>query len=273
MKKPATSCILALALLLLWGCGSLKQQNKPLPYDRSDVPATCPKQEVAEVIPPEPPKPPEESPRRKGKKSGLYRSGKKIYYPTVKKRGYEERGVASWYGPSFHGRKTASGQLFDMHRVSAAHRLLPMHAQVIVTNLENGRSTTLTVNDRGPFVAGRVIDLSYAAAKKLGMLDQGLARVDIRASNPLPGQKDGDLLGDFFVHIGSFQTTEAANYLVDDMKCLRYKHSMIKVIKTDRDGEIRWRVELGPYTSMSDAHRAHSITVKDYPSAFVVSAS
>jgi len=145
-----------------------------------------------------------------------------------------------------------------------------MHTKVTVTNLENGRSTVLAVNDRGPFIDGRVLDLSYAAAKDLGMLDRGLARILIHTSEPLPGQKNNDIVGEYFIHIGSFETEEAAKCLCEDMKSLNYKRSIIKVIRADRDGEIHWRVELGPYQSMSRANRAHSKIVKDYPSAFVV---
>jgi len=157
-----------------------------------------------------------------------------------------------------------------MYKISAAHKLLPMHAKVTVTNLENGRSAVLVVNDRGPFVAGRVVDLSYAAAKNLGMVDRGLARVLIRTSEPVPGQRNNDIVGEFFIHIGSFEAKEAAMCLREDMKSLNYKPSILRVIRADRDGEIHWRVELGPYRSMSGANKAHSNVVKDYPSAFVV---
>lgn len=157
-----------------------------------------------------------------------------------------------------------------MHKISAAHKLLPMRTRIDVTNLENGKNITLTVNDRGPFVPGRVLDLSYAAAKSLDMVDKGLARVHIRTSEKVEGQKSKDMLGKFFVHIGSFENEADAGYLIEDMKSLNYKPSLIKTIKVDRDGDIIWRVELGPYKSMSAANKAHSRTVKDYPSAFVV---
>jgi rare lipoprotein A len=137
-----------------------------------------------------------------------------------------------------------------------------MHAKVTVTNLENGRSTALVVNDRGPFVAGRVLDLSYAAAKHLGMVEKGLARVLIRTSEPVPGQKNDDILGAFFIHIGSFEAEQAAMCLREDMRSLNYKHSVIKVIKADRDGEIHWRVELGPQAIVLTAHSKE----EDYPS-------
>ncbi len=91
--------------------------------------------------------------------------------------GWVQTGIASWYGPKFHGRLTASGERFDMHALTAAHRMLPLGSLVRVVNLDNGRSVVVRINDRGPFAKGRIIDLSYAAAQKLGMIRQGTARV------------------------------------------------------------------------------------------------
>jgi rare lipoprotein A len=98
-------------------------------------------------------------------------------------QGYEETGFASWYGEQFHGRPTASGETYDMHRHSAAHRTLPLHTWVEVTNLDNGRSLVLKVNDRGPFAhtGSRILDLSYAAARELGVVGPGTAPVRVRA--------------------------------------------------------------------------------------------
>jgi rare lipoprotein A len=90
---------------------------------------------------------------------------------------FSQRGEASWYGPQFHGRPTASGEVFDMHRRSAAHRSLPFGTVVRVRNLDNGREIEVRINDRGPFVRGRIVDLSRAAAEELGMLDNGIAPV------------------------------------------------------------------------------------------------
>jgi rare lipoprotein A len=92
---------------------------------------------------------------------------------------YTERGLASWYGKKYHGRLTASGERFDMHRPSAAHKTLPFGVAVRVTNLDNGRRIVVRINDRGPFVKGRIIDLSKAAAKKLGMIESGVVPVKI----------------------------------------------------------------------------------------------
>ena len=97
---------------------------------------------------------------------------------------YKEVGMASWYGPQHQGRPTADGEIFDMNKPSAAHKTLPLPSIVEVKNLENGRTIKVRVNDRGPFADGRIIDLSRAAAEKLGFLDQGLAKVRVRYVGP-----------------------------------------------------------------------------------------
>jgi rare lipoprotein A len=96
--------------------------------------------------------------------------------------GFRQVGLASWYGPGFHGRKTASGERFDQNDLTAAHRKLPLGSEVRVTNLENGRSITVEINDRGPYIDGRVIDLSKAAAGRLGIIEDGVAEVRIEAT-------------------------------------------------------------------------------------------
>lgn len=98
--------------------------------------------------------------------------------------GYQAEGVASWYGEEFHGRRTSSGEPYDMYAMTAAHPTLPLPSYVEVVNLENGRRVVVRVNDRGPFHAERIIDVSYAAAHRLGMLGRGTARVRIRALQP-----------------------------------------------------------------------------------------
>lgn len=102
------------------------------------------------------------------------------YYPLRSAAGFSQKGKASWYGRRFHGRRTASGERFNMYAMTCAHKRLPMNSRVRVTNLRNGKSVVVRVNDRGPFARGRVIDLSYAAAKKLGFVRAGTARVRVR---------------------------------------------------------------------------------------------
>jgi len=118
----------------------------------------------------------------------------KRYYTKSSSRGHVERGLASWYGKKFHGRKTSNGERYNMYAMTAAHKTLPLPTYVRVSNLTNGRSTVVRVNDRGPFHGKRIIDLSYSAACRLGMAAQGIAMVEIRAIDPSttkPNQQDG----------------------------------------------------------------------------------
>jgi rare lipoprotein A len=109
----------------------------------------------------------------------------KRYFVLSSSVGYIERGVASWYGPGFHKVRTSTGELYDMYGMTAAHKTLPLPAYVRVTNLQNGRSIVVRVNDRGPFVGNRIIDLSYTAASKLDMLRNGTAMVEVRSLEPV----------------------------------------------------------------------------------------
>ncbi len=118
----------------------------------------------------------------------------KRYYTKSSSRDHVERGNASWYGKKFHGRKTSSGERYDMHQMTAAHKTLPLPTYAMVTNLDNGRRVVVKVNDRGPFVGNRVIDLSYAAAKRLDMVNTGIARVEVRSVDPRDHGKDGGAL-------------------------------------------------------------------------------
>lgn len=133
------------------------------------------------LIPGSPPPPPKPRTFDPGtyKVGNAYQVEGEWYYPKVD-LAYEERGIASWYGPNFHGKKTANGEVFDMNLVSAAHKTLPMPSVVRVTNLENGRSLIIRINDRGPFVRGRIIDLSRHAAELLGFSNKGTAMVHVR---------------------------------------------------------------------------------------------
>ncbi|MDR2613056.1 MAG: septal ring lytic transglycosylase RlpA family protein [Deltaproteobacteria bacterium] len=118
------------------------------------------------------------APKRSGKS---YVINGKRYYILATSEGYKEKGLASWYGEPFHGRKTASGEVYDMNEITAAHKTLPLHTWVEVVNTETRQSLLLRINDRGPFVDGRVIDLSKAAAKRLGVYRPGTAKVVVVA--------------------------------------------------------------------------------------------
>ncbi len=133
------------------------------------------------------------------------------YFP----EGNVQTGIASWYGPEFHGKSTSSKEIYDMHDLTAAHSTLPLGTYVMVTNLTNGRSVAVRINDRGPFVKDRVIDLSYAAAKALDMIGPGTAQVRIEVlkniSPPASSQK-------FSVQVGSFVLKENALALKKELK-------------------------------------------------------
>jgi len=140
-----------------------------------------PAADAATVIPGSLPPPPPSRPYDPGtyKVGNPYQVAGQWYYPKVD-LAYNERGVASWYGPNFHGKKTANGEIFDMTLIGAAHKTLPLPSVVRVTNLENGRSLVVRINDRGPFVRGRIIDLSRRAAQLLGFTRKGTAMVHVR---------------------------------------------------------------------------------------------
>ena len=113
-----------------------------------------------------------------------YRVGKTWYQPVAHAKDFRQRGVASWYGKKFHGRRTSSGEVYDMYAMTAAHKTLPLGTHVRVHNLKNDREAVVRINDRGPFVRGRIIDLSYTAAAKLGMVGHGTAQVEVTALPP-----------------------------------------------------------------------------------------
>ncbi len=145
------------------------------------------------VAPPPPERPPPESvpevvpriePRSRNGNPPFYDVLGKRYFVLSSSTGYVERGVASWYGPGFHRVRTSTGEFYDMYAMTAAHKTLPLPAYVRVTNLQNGRSIVVRLNDRGPFVGNRIIDLSFTAASKLDMLRNGTAMVEVRSIEP-----------------------------------------------------------------------------------------
>ena len=139
----------------------------------------------------------------------------KLSFGKIEKRETKEvqYGVASWYGKDFHGKPTSSGEIYDMYQLTCAHNTLPLGTMVMVTNLDNGRSVELKVNDRGPFVKERVIDLSYAAAQILGMWEKGTAYVKVEVIGPLIEQ-----IQRFTLQVGSFIDEANAQKLADQLR-------------------------------------------------------
>jgi rare lipoprotein A len=142
--------------------------------------------------------------------------GKK-YYPTVAHVDDEFTGIASWYGPKFHAKKTSNGEIYDMYGQTAAHKTLPMNTMVRVDNLENGKSTIVRINDRGPFVAGRIIDLSNKAAHDIDMVKKGTAKVKVtvlgfngKIATTYEEKQQTATVGNYFVQVGAFSKIEGA---------------------------------------------------------------
>lgn len=171
----------------------------------------------------------------------------RVSYPAGYPIGYVERGVASWYGPGFHGNKTANGEHFDMHQMTAAHRTLPLGSVVQVRSLSNGRSVTVRINDRGPFAKGRVLDLSLAGAKVLGMTGTGTDRVELRvvAYQGRPGA-----FGALWVQVGSFVDPSNAQALAAR---LRESFPEVRISPVDLAVGRRYRVQIGQFSREAEA--------------------
>ncbi|MGQ3887723.1 septal ring lytic transglycosylase RlpA family protein [Legionella sp. CNM-1927-20] len=152
-------------------------------------------------------------------------------------KGYKTRGIASWYGTKFHSHRTSSGENYDMYSMTAAHKTLPLPTYVRVKNLSNGREAIVKVNDRGPFRKDRIIDLSYAAASKLGLLPHGTAPVEVEAL-AFPGKSD---FAHYYVQAGAFSSKDLANLL--QKKLSKLTPSPILVEKHQE----RFIVKVGPF--------------------------
>lgn len=174
-----------LSLLLLISCSSAPQRGG---YYKDDGPGDNPPANLASV----PDAVPRNEPLHKYANRPYEVFGKK-YVPLASVQPFQQRGTASWYGKKFHGQKTSSGETYDMYKMTAAHPTLPIPSYVRVTNVSNGRSVVVRVNDRGPFHGGRVIDLSYVAAYKLGYVGAGSAQVQVEAVVPGQPQRRADL--------------------------------------------------------------------------------
>jgi len=178
-----------------------------------------------------------------------YKVNGKRYCVRKSSEGFVQVGIASWYGPGFHGSRTASGEIYNMYKLTAAHKTLPLGTYVKVINLENGRSVIVKINDRGPFVEGRIIDLSYAAAKKIGMLRKGTAKVKIIALGKRVGATYTPVAytrGRFFVQVGAFK---------NKFNAYKFKWSLVKKGLKARVVKLKgyYRVLVGPVSTYKGA--------------------
>ncbi|MDH3639336.1 MAG: septal ring lytic transglycosylase RlpA family protein [Gammaproteobacteria bacterium] len=184
----------------------------------------------------------------------------KRYYPIQSARGYRERGVASWYGKKFHGRRTASGESYDMFAMTAAHRTLPLPSYARIENLRNGQSVVVKVNDRGPFLHNRLVDLSYAAAVKLGIIDTGTGLVEVASVFPdsvvpvrsvATGPPDGLPATSLFVQLGAF--VDPGNARAMRHRAEREGFQPVSVQPVAQGSLTYHRVRIGPMGSVTDA--------------------
>jgi rare lipoprotein A len=207
-----------------------------------------------------------------------YRVGQEWYQPIADAREFKQRGVASWYGKDFHGKKTSSGEIYNMYDMTAAHKILPLGTYVRVKNLKNKRVIDVRINDRGPFVAGRIIDLSYTAAKQLEIIGPGTAAVEIVAL----GTRDSSnkytkdiaytpidyFSGIFSVQVGAFQDQNNADRLRKEIALM---HEDTYISPFSRDNQTFYRVRVGRYSTVDQVMNAEEILIKNgYTDAFSV---
>ncbi|MGH6628374.1 MAG: septal ring lytic transglycosylase RlpA family protein [Burkholderiales bacterium] len=177
--------------------------------------------------------------------------GKK-YYVLDSSAGYVQRGTASWYGSKFHGHQTSSGERYDMHLATAAHKTLPLPTYAEVTNLDNGKTVIVKINDRGPFKDGRLIDMSYGAALRLDMLGSGTVLVEVRAidTGKLPAAtSDPADVSDTWLQVGAFGHRDGAEQLA-----ARLASANLKPVSIQNSGKL-FLVWLGPYSSNLEINR------------------
>ena len=193
----------------------------------------------------------------------------KRYSPTYVKVGQVMKGVSSWYGPNFHGKHTSNGEVYNMHARTAAHKTWPMDTMVKVTNLQNGKTTTVRINDRGPFVRGRIIDCSFTAGKEIGLDRMGIAKVSIQvvgfagkvesAAKIAEAKKSKTetrvMLSNFGVQVGAFKLYEGAEVTRKMFAKLypKYQPLIKKFNDVDGSGEVLYRVWLMGFGSEQEA--------------------
>lgn len=255
MRIVFTSLICALVLA---GCSSPQQVSDP----RYTL-----KQDVAPLNPPDVSNVPDAVPMdvaySRGGNKPVYQVWGKSYRVLDSHIGYREEGIASWYGLKFHGHKTANGEIYDIYKMSAAHKSLPIPSYARVTNLDNGKSVIVRVNDRGPFHENRIIDLSYAAASRLDITQRGTGRVLVEAIDARGAQRPQagpetlaqtenqpaaiENVEGRFLQVGAFGNAENAQRT--QMKLASLSGENVSVVPVDRAGQQLHRVLVGPLSA------------------------
>jgi len=235
---------------VMTACGIIEIEERDsaptVPPDVSSVPDAVPKSE----------------PRSRYGNPDSYIVFDKRYYVMSESGGFIERGIASWYGKKFHGRRTSSGETYDMYAMTAAHKTLPLPTYVEVINLENKKRIIVKVNDRGPFHENRIIDLSYTAATKLGIVGNGTGLVEVRAIDPnnysgkgapvrtVSQEKSGRR---FFIQLGAFSNLLNAERLRKKLGPIG--ENIVRISQVIIEGENVYRVRIGPLFNIDDADK------------------
>lgn len=270
-----TRYFILLTAIILQACSSssrykINQDHGPSdPVDVSDVKDAIPKSE----------------PRSKYGNPKNYKVLGKWYSVKDSSDGYKEKGIASWYGKKFHGHRTSSGETYDMYGMTAAHKTLPLPTYVRVTHLENGRSVIVKVNDRGPFHENRIIDLSYSAAKKLGVTSKGTGAVEVTAINPetfrqqkpyQPKFKRPSALSTYpvkneyklYLQVGAFISQINANKLRKRLSRMFKQQQIHSDFASDKNV---YRVRIGPLASVAIADKLSVyLNKKGIPSSQII---
>ncbi len=210
-----------------------------------------------------------------------YKVRGKRYHPTYVEVGQVMRGISSWYGPNFHGKHTSNGEVYNMHARTAAHKTWPMDTMVRVNNLQNGKSTIVRINDRGPFVRGRIIDCSYTAGKEIGLDKMGIAKVTIEvlgfagkieSSSRISSKKKTEtpirrVLSNFGIQVGAFRQRRGAE-ITKRRYMGRYARYTPEIKRFNVDGQHLYRVWLMGFGSQEEANDFKKI--HNLPGAFII---
>ena len=280
MKKNILTFVTA---FLLFGCQSVEplfeQSNKDKPkvknsgaYYLDDGPDENPPQNLDKI--------PDAQPKYEAlskRANRPYVAFDKKYFPMQKIIPFKEEGYASWYGKRYHGRKTSIGETYDMYQMTGAHKTLPLPCYIKVTNLKNNRSVIIRVNDRGPFIDERIVDLSYAAAHRLEIIQNGSELVKIEMVNPSsvvkniekPNQNSSPSIKSFYIQAGAFSNQDNASFLINRLSKIKFKNSLsIKILNKNS----LHLVTIGPYASKKIAEEAlKDITKKIQLNSFIIS--
>ncbi len=251
ISRRFSRIVLSSGLLLLSACATPvfdSQDGAPArPADVNAIPDAVPRVE----------------PRSKYGNPPTYEVFGQRYHVMEVSDGFVEQGIASWYGTKFHNQRTSSGETYDMYAMTAAHKNLPLPTYARVTNLENGRSVIVKVNDRGPFAKNRIIDLSYTAATRLGIIAKGTGFVEIRAldprhpQTPLPAGQAPGQHANVYLQVGSYPTRDKAEQMLDRVnRALPVGAHITEGIATQRT---YYRVRIGPISSVAEADKIAAI--------------